>query len=121
MVLAQQIAALVFAIVLATGAGILTGEEWSIGSLDATTWLTAATSGILYYGLAFCLFISALRHVPATFAGALIPLTPVVGIAAGYLAGERLNSLQWTGAALVICATATVAIQQLVKEDRTAN
>jgi probable blue pigment (indigoidine) exporter len=115
-VLAQQVAALLFAVTLAIGARLIPGQDWSLGSLDPTTWLAAAGSGILYYGLAFWLFLAGLRHVPATFAGAFIPLTPVFGVAVAYLADERLNGRQWAGAALVIGATAAVALHQLLRE-----
>lgn len=115
-VLAQQRAALVFAVVLAIGARVVAEQDWSLGSLELTTWLAAAGSGILYYGLAFWLFLAGLRHVPATFAGAFIPLTPVFGVAAAYLADERLDGRQWAGAVLVIGATAAAAIHQLLRE-----
>ena len=109
----MQLAALLFAALLAVSTRVLLGQDWSMGSVTSTTWLTAAASGILYYGLAFWLFLAALRRIPATVVGAFIPLTPVFGVTAAYLVGERLDAHQWFGAALVIGATGGVAIHQI--------
>jgi probable blue pigment (indigoidine) exporter len=110
-VLAQQAAALVFAVTLAAGwAGL--GHDLSFGPSSASVWLAAGVSGALYYGLAFWLFVSGLREVPASLAGAFLPLVPVFGVAAGYLVGERLSGRQWMGAALVATATAVAAVHE---------
>ena len=45
--------------------------------MNAEAWVGAMVSGILYYGLAFWLYLTALRHVPASYAGAFLPLIPV--------------------------------------------
>lgn len=112
LVLAQQVAALVFAVLLATAVQLATGNGWSIGNLPSATWVAAAASGVLYYGLAFWFYLAALRQVPASVAGAFLPLIPVFGVAAGYLVGERLAGRQWTGAAIVVLATVAIAVQQ---------
>ena len=111
--LAQQAAALAFAVALASVAEVAGATGWSIGDLDARAWLGAIASGVLYYGLAFWLYLTALRLVPASYAGAFLPLIPVFGIAAGYLVGERLESRQWLGAAVVILATAFIGFREL--------
>lgn len=108
-VLAQQVAALVFAALLATAVGALGGPGWDLGQVGAGAWLAAASSGVLYYGLAFWLYLAGLRHVQASYAGAFLPLIPVFGIAAGYLIGERLEPRQWVGAAVIVAATAAIA------------
>ena len=112
LVLAQQVVALVFAVLLATAVQLATGNGWSIGNLPSATWVAAAASGVLYYGLAFWFYLAALRQVPASVAGAFLPLIPVFGVAAGYLVGERLAGRQWTGAAIVVLATVAIAVQQ---------
>jgi drug/metabolite transporter (DMT)-like permease len=66
----------------------------------------------LYYGLAFWLYLTGLRHVPASYAGAFLPLIPVFGVTAGYLVGERLEPRQWLGAAVIVVATAAIASLQ---------
>ncbi len=111
-VLAQQAVALVFAALLATAVTALGGTGWDLDGLDAGAWLPAAASGILYYGAAFWLYLTGLRHVPASYAGAFLPLIPVFGVAAGYLVGERLEPRQWLGAVVITAATAAIARRQ---------
>jgi probable blue pigment (indigoidine) exporter len=115
-VLAQQATALAFAVVLATVVQLAGGTGWNLTGLGAGAWLGAAASGILYYGLGFSLYLAGLRQVPASYAGAFLPLIPVFGVAAGYLVGERLEPRQWLGAVVILAATTTIA----VRERRTA-
>lgn len=111
-VLAQQAVALVFAVLLATVATAVGGTGWDPDGLDGGVWLPAAASGVLYYGAGFWLFLTGLRHVPASYAGAFLPLIPVFGVAAGYLVGERLAPRQWLGAVVIVAATAAIARRQ---------
>ena len=115
-VLVQQAAALVFAIVLATLVEVAVGSGWEVSGLGAATWLGAGVSGVLYYGLGFWFFLTGLRQVPASYAGAFLPLIPVFGVAAGYLVGERLDLRQWFGAVVIVAATAAIAIRQFAPE-----
>jgi probable blue pigment (indigoidine) exporter len=110
-VLLQQAAALAFALVLCGGA-LVGGTALGLPS-DPATWALAAASGVVYYGLAFWLFVSGLRGVPASIAGAYLPLIPVFGLAAAYVAGDRLLERQWLGALLVVLATAAAAVHHL--------
>ncbi|WP_109507766.1 DMT family transporter [Nocardioides speluncae] len=116
-VLAQQTAALIFAVVLATVIEIAGGPGWDIGGLTAGEWLGAAASGILYYGMGFWFYVSGLRHVSASYAAAFLPLIPVFGVAAGYLVGERLEARQWLGAVVIVAATIAIAIGQRTRDD----
>lgn len=116
-VLAQQAAALAFAVALASVAGLVGGAGWELGGLGVGTALSAAASGVLYYGLGFWFFVTGLRQVPASYAGAFLPLIPVFGLAAGYLVGERLEPRQWLGAVVIVSATATIAFLQRVPRD----
>ena len=50
-VLAQQAAALVFAIALASVVELAGGPGWDLAGLNAGAWVGAGVSGILYYGL----------------------------------------------------------------------
>jgi probable blue pigment (indigoidine) exporter len=108
-VLAQQAAALVFAVALASVVELAGGTGWDLAGLGAGAWLGAGISGILYYGLGFSFYIAGLRHLPASYAGAFLPLIPVFGVAAGYLVGERLEPRQWLGAVVIVAATAAIA------------
>jgi probable blue pigment (indigoidine) exporter len=111
-VLAQQAAALGFAVVLATVVTLVGGTGWDLTGLGALTLLGAAASGVLYYGLGFLMFVNGLRQVTASYAGAFLPLIPVFGVAAGYLVGERLEPRQWLGALVSIGAVGAIAWQQ---------
>ena len=64
----------------------------------------------MYYGLGFWFFVTGLRQVPASVAGAFLPLIPVFGLAAGYLVGERLEPRQWLGAVVIVAATTAVCV-----------
>lgn len=110
--LVQQTAALAFAVGLVLIAAAFGGANWPTEPLSAGTWVAAVASGVLYYGLAFWFYISALTRVPASVAGAFLPLIPVFGVAAGYLIGERLTERQWVGAAVVVTAVTLVAVLQ---------
>jgi probable blue pigment (indigoidine) exporter len=111
-VLAQQAAALVFAAALATAVAMAGGPGWDLGGHGVGDWLAAAASGVLYYGLGFWFFLTGLRQVPASYAGAFLPLIPVFGVTAGYLVGERLEPRQWLGAMVIVAATAWMAVHQ---------
>lgn len=109
----QQTAALAFALVLAitvafAGDGQLSGPV-SISEVSASAWVAALSSGLMYYALAFWLYLSALRQVPASVAGSFITLVPVFGVAAALLTGESLTLRQWLGAALVVSSVAVIA------------
>jgi probable blue pigment (indigoidine) exporter len=113
-VLSQQAAALTFAIVVA-GLASATGVMALGLPSDAGTWALAAASGMVYYGFAFWFYIGGLRGVPASIAGAFLPLIPVFGLAAGYLVGDRLLDRQWLGASLVIVAAIAAAVHHLTR------
>jgi probable blue pigment (indigoidine) exporter len=62
-------------------------------------------SGVLYYGLAYWLYLSALRDVPASVAAVSFYLIPIFGVAGAFLfLGERLEPSQWVGVAVVLAA-----------------
>ena len=90
-VIAQQAAALAFAVLLASVAGLLGANGWDVAGLGATSLLLATVSGVLYYGLGFWF----------------------------YLTGERLSPVQWIGTALVIGATLGIAGRQASPSEAT--
>lgn len=108
-VLFQQVAALAFALTV-TGVVLATDLDGLELPQDLTTWVLAAASGMVYYGLAFSFFVAGLRFVPATTAGTFLPLIPVFGLAAAYMTGERMLDQQWFGAGLVVAAAAVAAV-----------
>jgi drug/metabolite transporter (DMT)-like permease len=103
-VAAQQAHALGFSLVVVlilwTAGGAVSPQ-----GVSALGWASAIASGVLYYGAAYWLYLSALRSVPASFAAASFYLVPVFGLAAGFaILGERLDPGQWLGIAIVSLA-----------------
>jgi drug/metabolite transporter (DMT)-like permease len=111
-VLVQQGAALVFALVLVAIVRLMSSEAWDLGSVSASTWALAGLSGVLYYGLAFWCYLAALRQMPASIAGAFLPMIPIFGVAGAYVIGERLTERQSVGAVIVVLATVLIAARQ---------
>jgi drug/metabolite transporter (DMT)-like permease len=107
-VVVQQFYALAFALVLVVAVWLLGGavrpENVSPGG-----WASATASGVLYYGLAYWLYLSGLRHVPASVAAVAFYLIPVFGVVGGItLLRERLDPSQWIGVAIVLAAIALI-------------
>jgi drug/metabolite transporter (DMT)-like permease len=103
-VVAQQAHALAVAAVVVAGLWLAGGAVRPDG-VSALGWASAIGSGVLYYGVAYWFYLSALRNVPASFAAASFYLVPVFGVTAGFLVlGERLEPVQWLGIAAVAVA-----------------
>jgi drug/metabolite transporter (DMT)-like permease len=100
----QQVYALVFAAVIAAiawaaGGAVMPAHPSPIGLASA------AGSGVLYYGLAYWMYLWALRRMPASIAAASFYLIPVSGLVGSYvLLDERLTTLQSLGAGVVLLA-----------------
>lgn len=70
---------------------------------------TIILSGLLYYALAYWLYLRALRSMPASVAGSFFNLIPVFGVMGSLVfLGESLSPLQWLGAALIVGAAMAV-------------
>jgi drug/metabolite transporter (DMT)-like permease len=109
-VLVQQAAALVLAVVLFTAAQVIRPQP-VLGSVSLWGWVSAVVSGASYYAVAFGLYLAGLRRVPASVAAMFLMLIPVFGVAAGYLLlAERLSSRQWFGAGLVLAAVGAATL-----------
>ena len=103
-VAAQQTYALGLAIVLSAVAWLVGGAP-QFAAVTPAGWGSAIASGILYYGLAYWLYLSALRDVPASTASASFYMIPVFGVAGGVtLLGEALQPSQWLGVTIVMAA-----------------
>ena len=122
--LLQQGAALLFALAVSGALLVTTDLTYTVSSASAVspmTWVGAIASGILYYALAFWLYLSGLRHVKASTAGTFLTLIPVFGVAAAHLVGERMSARQWVGAALVIAGVSLVVRRQAASETASAS
>jgi probable blue pigment (indigoidine) exporter len=107
-VVAQQAYALGLAVVLAAALWLVGGAVRP-ESVSAAGWASTFGSGVLYYAMAYWLYLSALRHVPASIAAVSFYLIPVFGVAGGFLfLGDRLQPSQWAGVVVVLGAIAVV-------------
>jgi drug/metabolite transporter (DMT)-like permease len=89
---------------------LLNFDVAALAKLGAETWLWAAASGVTYYGLGFWFYVAGLKQVPASLAALFLALSPIFGIGGAYLAlGERLEPVQWIGAALILAAMVAIA------------
>jgi probable blue pigment (indigoidine) exporter len=107
-VVAQQAYALGLAVVLAAAL-------WFVGgavrpeTVSLAGWASAIGSGVLYYAMAYWLYLAALRNVPASIAAVSFYLIPVFGVAGGFLLlGDRLQPWQWAGVVVVLAAIAVI-------------
>ena len=108
LVFCQHATALGFAAIFALTAGNRPLEAWTLAPPGARA--LASLSGVLYYGVAYYLFVGVLRRVPASEAGIFMNLIPVFGLIAAYfLLSERLTVTQWLGAAVVVLAMTVMA------------
>lgn len=98
----QQGAGLLWSIfaLFATGSNALARELSQIALSDM---LAAVATGLIYYALAYWLYLSALRHVSASLAGSTFNVIPLVAVSvAFFFLGERLTVLQLGGAGLIL-------------------
>lgn len=110
-VVSQQAHALAFAFVVVVAL-------WALGgairpqTVSPAGWVSAIGSGVLYYAVAYWLYLSGLRHVPASIAAVSFYLIPIFGVAGGFLLlGERLDATQWVGIAIVLVASAIIVLR----------
>jgi drug/metabolite transporter (DMT)-like permease len=78
-------------------------------TISPTIWGWAILSGVLYYALAFWLYVRGLKIAPASLAGFFINLLPVFGVGGAYIfLGERLTDVQWIGAILILVSVGSI-------------
>lgn len=104
----QQTAALLWALLiwpLEWGSSGMT----SLAAINASVWVWALVSGLIYYALAFWFYIIGLKKLPASLAGFFLNLIPIFAIGGAFIfLGERLATGQWLGAALILVAVAAL-------------
>lgn len=81
--------------------------------LSAAGIASVVASGILYYGAAYLLYLSALRQLRASVASISFYLVPLFGFAVAAFAGERLTGIQAVGAGLTLAAVVGVGTLEL--------
>jgi len=85
---------------------------WSIAPTSMTVpgLASVVASGLLYYGAAYLLYLTALRVLPVSIAAISFYLVPVFGIAAATAAGETLTGVQWLGATVTVAAVLAAGV-----------
>lgn len=112
-VIAQQAYALLFALAALAAVQVVAPPASPL-SASVSGWVSAVVSGILYYGLAYVLYLDGLRQMAAASAAVSFYLIPVFGLAGGAaLLGERLSGLQWLGAVVVVGVVAILLRHRL--------
>lgn len=64
-------------------------------------WLLALGLGVFCTGLAYLLFNTSMKKLPAYYAGALLSLEVAYGIVAGWILGDKLSAIQLLAALLI--------------------
>jgi drug/metabolite transporter (DMT)-like permease len=104
-VVAQQVYALGLACLLVSATWLVGGAVLP-ANVSVAGWASAIASGVLYYSLAYWLYLSGLRLVPASVAAVSFYLIPVFGVATAFVfLGERLSIGQWVGVVTVLGST----------------
>jgi drug/metabolite transporter (DMT)-like permease len=106
----QQSSALAFAaVVLLVTQGRTSGEI----NVTASEVISAIASGVLYYSVAFLLYVSGLRRTSAARAGMFLTLIPVFGLLfSATLLGESMDGWQLLGSMVVIGSMSVFAIRE---------
>jgi probable blue pigment (indigoidine) exporter len=107
-VFGQQLYALAFAVAVVAVLGVA-GAQVLPSSMTPLVLASALGSGLLYYGFAYWLYLSALRRLPASLASTSVYLIPIFGLVAAATLGERLAPVQWLGAVVVVAAMLGIA------------
>jgi probable blue pigment (indigoidine) exporter len=108
----QQLAALV--VVGGVSAILTVAGALVVPAVTVVGWLSAGLSGLLYYAVAYWLYLSALRQVPASIAAASFYLIPAFGLVASFaLLGERLITQQLVGVGVAGGAVAGILRETL--------
>jgi drug/metabolite transporter (DMT)-like permease len=102
---------------------------WLVGGsvlpadVSVAGWASAIGSGVLYYCLAYWLYLFGLRSVPASVAALSFYLIPLFGVVGGIaFLGERFEPIQWIGVVVVLVAIAAILWREIEPAARaTAN
>jgi drug/metabolite transporter (DMT)-like permease len=80
-----------------------------VAQVSLKAWLALAASGILCTATTTLLWNWGMTQVPASQAGVLLNMEPLIGSLLGVFAlGEHLGPSAWTGGALILAAAVTL-------------
>lgn len=116
----QQLVSLVWAAAIWIVVGFVTDKGAAAEPVPFSTWLWAALSGVVYYGLAFWFYITGLKQTTASQAGFFLNLIPIFGLTGAYaFLNERLTLVQGVGALLILAAV--FALSRFDMSERSEN
>jgi drug/metabolite transporter (DMT)-like permease len=105
----QQTVSWVGVLVIWAATELMRGPPENLLTISPTIWGWAFLSGAVYYALGFWFYITGLKRTPASLAGFFINLVPVFGVTGAYLfLSERLGTIQWVGAILILFSVANI-------------
>lgn len=107
----QQSVALALVLLVAAGLRLVgTGTPGAVHA-SARLLVLCAASGLLQFAVPFSLYMVALQRLSANVAGAMLLLTPLVGLVEAHVfLGEQLTSRQWAASLVVLAAVAGLAV-----------
>jgi drug/metabolite transporter (DMT)-like permease len=95
---------------------LLTSGLPPIAHVSVKTWMALAASGLLCTAITTLLWNWGLTQVPASQAGILLNLEPLIGSLLGVLIlGESLGPSAWTGGSLILAAALTLTTHSTTK------
>ena len=114
-VVVQQLAASAFAVLLMLSQ--LSLHSFPSMRLSLRGIGEAAIAGILYYGIAFWMYVSGLRRTTVAKAGAFLTLIPVFGLVfSTLLLSEHVSGSQLFGSMIVVGAVVSVSVFERPKD-----
>ena len=80
----------------------LTGSI-TVGSLDTTGWICLAVIGLIHTGITYCMYFTAVEHIPGQAVAILSYIDPLVAVIVGVvILGEPLTLSQIIGGCLIL-------------------
>lgn len=75
----------------------------TVGALDSTGWICLLIVGLIHTGITYCMYFSAVEHIPGQEVAILSYIDPLVAIVVGVLVlGEPLTVPQIIGGAMIL-------------------
>ena len=91
-----------------------------VSGVSLKAWLALAGSGVLCTATTTLLWNWGMTQVPASQAGVLLNMEPLIGSLLGVLVlGERLGPSAWVGGGLIVASAVTLTTESKTRERET--
>lgn len=75
----------------------------TLGTLDGTGWLCLLVVGLIHTGITYCMYFTAVEHIPGQAVAILSYIDPLVAVVIGVMVlGEPLTTAQLIGGAMIL-------------------